>query len=185
MSKKDLIKQKSMELFIDKGFQSTSTKMISDATGVSNGAIFHHFETKECISRAIYVDIKAEIAEFLKGTLDAGTCFRTFVENYWYKSIEWFIMHPKKKEFLDMYSNTPMIKCCPNDTKKMYQCIIDRVQKAIDDKEIVIEDIEYVMFNFSATTTGVLNYIKVKPEKNNTVFLDKAFNQYWRSIVNF
>lgn len=185
MSKKDLIKDKSMELFIEKGFHGTSTKMISDATGVSNGAIFHHFETKECIARAIYLDIKEEMSEFLKETLDNECCFRNFVESHWHKTIEWSLNHPRKKEFLNIFSNTPMIKCCSNDKQRLYGSIFAKIQKAIDDKEIIINDIEYYMFNFAAVTNGVLNYLNLKPEKNNKEFLDMAFNSYWRSIANF
>ncbi len=41
------------------------------------------------------------------------------------------------------------------------------------------------MVNFSSVTDGVVKYINMRPEKNTKAFTDKAFNLYWRSIVNF
>ncbi len=112
MSKKELIQEKAMDLFIERGFHGTSTKMISDVTGVSNGAIFHHFETKECIARAIYISIKEEISLSMREVLPDGTCFRSFMDAYYHMMINWYLDNPKKREFLYIFSNMPMIKCC-------------------------------------------------------------------------
>ena len=46
MSKKDLILEKSLELFSSKGFKGTSTRSIADAAEVSEGLIFKHFKSK-------------------------------------------------------------------------------------------------------------------------------------------
>ena len=46
MTKKELILNKSLELFSSKGFESTSTRSIADAAEVSEGLIFKHFKSK-------------------------------------------------------------------------------------------------------------------------------------------
>ena len=46
MTKKDLILEKSLELFSSKGFKGTSTRSIADAAEVSEGLIFKHFKSK-------------------------------------------------------------------------------------------------------------------------------------------
>ena len=46
MTKKDLILEKSLELFSSKGFRGTSTRSIADAAEVSEGLIFKHFKSK-------------------------------------------------------------------------------------------------------------------------------------------
>ena len=47
MTKKELILEKSLELFSSKGFKATSTRSIADAAEVSEGLIFKHFKNKE------------------------------------------------------------------------------------------------------------------------------------------
>lgn len=45
---------KAMELFITKGYENTSVQDIIDATGLSKGAIYHHFTSKEQILLTVY-----------------------------------------------------------------------------------------------------------------------------------
>ena len=46
VTKKELILEKSLELFSSKGFKATSTRSIADAAEVSEGLIFKHFKSK-------------------------------------------------------------------------------------------------------------------------------------------
>ena len=43
----------SEKLFLEKGFEKTSTQSIMDASGISKGTIFHHFTSKEDILAAV------------------------------------------------------------------------------------------------------------------------------------
>ena len=49
----------SSELFAQKGYEKTSMQDIVDALGMSKGAIFHHFKSKEEIFRAV-IDKQSE-----------------------------------------------------------------------------------------------------------------------------
>lgn len=53
MKKKDLILQKSLELFSNNGFKGTSTRSIANEAGVSEGLIFKHFKSKNGLLRAL------------------------------------------------------------------------------------------------------------------------------------
>ena len=46
--------EKALELFTSKGYESTSVQDIIDATGLSKGAIYHHFDSKESILLTVY-----------------------------------------------------------------------------------------------------------------------------------
>ena len=52
----------STKLFLEKGFEKTSLNDISTAMGMSKGAVFHHFKTKEDILNAVFAK-QAEISE--------------------------------------------------------------------------------------------------------------------------
>ena len=53
MTKKDLILQKSLELFSTSGFKGTSTRSIAHEAGVSEGLIFKHFKSKNGLLNAL------------------------------------------------------------------------------------------------------------------------------------
>jgi AcrR family transcriptional regulator len=53
--------------FLEHGYEHTTVARIRARSGVSNGALFHHFRSKEAISDALYVDA---IASFQAGLWD-------------------------------------------------------------------------------------------------------------------
>jgi AcrR family transcriptional regulator len=53
-----------LEAFADGGFEQTTVAQIRARSGVSNGALFHHFASKEAIADALYVEA---IASFHAG----------------------------------------------------------------------------------------------------------------------
>lgn len=48
------------ELFLNKGFDGTSVAEVCRAAGVSNGALFHQFATKEDLGFAVYTLVRRE-----------------------------------------------------------------------------------------------------------------------------
>ena len=54
LTKKDIILQKSLELFSNNGFKGTSTRSIANEAGVSEGLIFKHFKSKNGLLSALF-----------------------------------------------------------------------------------------------------------------------------------
>ncbi|MEP2989856.1 MAG: TetR/AcrR family transcriptional regulator [Parasphingorhabdus sp.] len=62
------------KLFIEKGFAATSTPEIVKAAGVTRGALYHHFEDKKDLFRAIVeIDCEAVGIEIDRVALDADS----------------------------------------------------------------------------------------------------------------
>jgi AcrR family transcriptional regulator len=51
--------------FVESGYEQTTIAAIRQRSGVSNGALFHHFPTKEAIADALYVEAMASFQEGL------------------------------------------------------------------------------------------------------------------------
>jgi AcrR family transcriptional regulator len=60
--------------FIELGYEQTTIARIRERSGVSNGALFHHFATKEAIADALYVDAMASFQEGLWTLLRRAPC---------------------------------------------------------------------------------------------------------------
>jgi len=54
-----------LKRFLEDGYEQTTIARIRDDSGVSNGALFHHFPTKEAIADALYVEAIASFQEGL------------------------------------------------------------------------------------------------------------------------
>jgi AcrR family transcriptional regulator len=60
--------------FVARGFESTSTGEILDAAGVSRGALYHHFATKQDLFEAVFEDVSSEaIRRALSGLSGQGS----------------------------------------------------------------------------------------------------------------
>lgn len=51
--------------FVEEGYEQTTIARIRERSGVSNGALFHHFPTKESIADGLYVEAMAAYQEGL------------------------------------------------------------------------------------------------------------------------
>lgn len=54
------------DLFMDKGFQATSTREIALKAGITQPNLYHHFKTKEDIYIAVLEDLSSEVQEALE-----------------------------------------------------------------------------------------------------------------------
>lgn len=93
---KELILKKAFGLFLQKGYKSVSIKDIENATELSKGAIYHHFESKEKILFDA-LDKYYFNALFFDKSIFAGLTFRNQIEKLYWIGID--IYH--KTEFID------------------------------------------------------------------------------------
>ncbi len=54
-----------LRCFLDDGYEQTTVARIRERSGASNGALFHHFPSKEAIAGALYVEAMASFHEGL------------------------------------------------------------------------------------------------------------------------
>ncbi|MCT4543851.1 MAG: TetR/AcrR family transcriptional regulator [Vallitalea sp.] len=186
MTTRDMILKVSLDLFINKGLQATSTKLILEAANISNGALYHHFSNKEEIVQELYYTIKDELTQRIIENTKGTEQFREFLWKHWYTSIQWSLLNPKKKLFLEMFSNTPTIRNCTQDHMlEKTKFIFDKIDEAIRLEIINVPDRDYFLYSFIANTDGVIKYLNQYPEKNCIEFLQLTFQKYWRLVVNF
>jgi AcrR family transcriptional regulator len=92
-----------LECFIESGYEQTTITRIRQRSGVSNGALFHHFPTKEAIADALYVDAMAAFQEGLFELLRRRPrSLRTAVAGTISHQLEWIEANPDRARFLYM-----------------------------------------------------------------------------------
>ena len=186
MDNKSKIKEVSLQLFIEKGIPSTSTRMITEAAGISNGALFHHFKSKDDIVVNLYKDFKRE----LLGVIYEATKDFKGIRNYFYlnfkSNIEWALSNKDKKMFINMVAQTPIIRNCGEyQDPEIIEFLWGTQREALENKEIKAYDLDSLIYNGAGFTDAVINYLAAHDSVDLGEYFEFNFNQYWRSIVNF
>jgi AcrR family transcriptional regulator len=89
-----------LDCFTAKGFSETSMADIQERSGASMGSIYHHFESKERLAAALYLEglkgVHGAIRSVLTETNQAEEGIKRLVLAY----IDWFVQHPDLGHYL-------------------------------------------------------------------------------------
>ena len=87
--------------FLDDGLERTTVAAIRARAGVSNGALFHHFASKEAIADALFVEAMASFQEGLWALLgQKPRTLRAAVRGAITHQLTWIEEHPDLARFL-------------------------------------------------------------------------------------
>jgi AcrR family transcriptional regulator len=135
-SRKELIVDTATRLFADKGFKETSVAEIATESGVAEGTIFYHFDTKEAlllhILERLRSDIVAEYREFTSQRAPASGL--DMVED----AIAFYLYLATKMEtsFMLLYRHYPYRlaltnPACRSHLEQIYACLVDIFEAAV------------------------------------------------------
>lgn len=92
--------------FLEDGYEQTTIARIRERSGASNGALFHHFPTKEAIADAIYVEAIASFQEGLWELLRSRPrSLRSAVRGAIAHQLSWTEEHADRARFVYMRGN--------------------------------------------------------------------------------
>jgi AcrR family transcriptional regulator len=87
--------------FAEEGYEQTTIARIRERSGASNGALFHHFASKEAIAGALYVEAIASFQQGLWELLDRRPgSLREAVHGAIAHQLRWTERHPDLARFL-------------------------------------------------------------------------------------
>jgi AcrR family transcriptional regulator len=101
METRDRILQAALDCFDDHGYDRTSIARIRDHSGVSNGALFHHFPNKEAIAEGLYLEAMRAVQQGYWSVLDQqpGTVHES-VDGIIRNMLTWVEANPRWARFL-------------------------------------------------------------------------------------
>lgn len=91
-----------LRLFLEDGYEQTTVAKIREASGVSNGALFHRFSSKEAIAAALYVDAIKSFQDEHWRILDseAPATLREMVDAIVGHQLRWIQDNPDAAQFV-------------------------------------------------------------------------------------
>lgn len=108
-TKKQLILDTALALFVKQGFYGTSTAQIAKQAGVATGTLFHHFQSKDELMNQLFLSIKQDFAtNIINSKQDSGD-LKQDAQHLWNISIQWAMDNPLKQAFFQQYSLSAVI----------------------------------------------------------------------------
>ena len=136
MSKKKDILDVATRLFSQRGFKETSMADLSKITGVAQGTIFYHFESKERLFLSILEEFKDDITKEFERYM-AGRVFETGMEMMEGAiSFYLYLAGAMEDRFLllhrhDAYELAEVNPICRMHLESIYSCLSDIFERAI------------------------------------------------------
>jgi AcrR family transcriptional regulator len=98
---RQLILDAALECFLREGYERSTIAAIRERSGVSNGALFHHFATKDAIADALFVDAMASFQDGLWALLARRPrSLRAAVRGTIEHQLGWIEEHPEWARFV-------------------------------------------------------------------------------------
>lgn len=105
--KQNAILKATLDLIAEHGFHGTSMSMVVKKSGVSTGIIYHYFDGKDDLIRALYTRIKADFGRALMIGEPHKQPFPEHIQQVWLNAYRYYVTHPKETLFLEQYENSP------------------------------------------------------------------------------
>lgn len=176
--------EKSMELFANKGYDSTSIEEITSVVGIAKGTFYYHFQKKE--------DIFYYLIEEGMNLLGNSIEIKTKKQNNCIDKIESIILIQikvimKYENFIrlilgEMWGTEERNKMCRRFIEEYIQIIENIVQEGIDKKEIQNKNARIIAYAIYAT---ILLCLMEKDKKEDYTINDlhQEFSNYILKII--
>jgi AcrR family transcriptional regulator len=98
---RDRILDAALACFLELGYEQTTIALVRERSGASNGALFHHFPTKDALADALYLDAIASFQEGLWELLERQPrSLRVAVRGVISHQIEWIEKNVDRARFV-------------------------------------------------------------------------------------
>src|SRR5260370_22499409 len=97
-TRRQAILKAALKSFSTKGFTETTMEDIKKLSGASTGSIYHHFENKEMLAQALYLEGRSDLNASLLASI-TGKPPREGIKDLIYAYIDWFEQHPDLGQF--------------------------------------------------------------------------------------
>lgn len=107
--KRQKILDSTVELIAENGLHNTPMSLVSKRSGVSAGAIYHHFSSKEDLINQLYLLEKERMTEATFARLDEEAPFKQQFFQLWEAVYQYYLEYPHRLSFIEQCANSPVI----------------------------------------------------------------------------
>lgn len=93
----------SLKIFSNKGIRETTIKDIARAVGITEGAIYRHFDSKEQIVRSLFINGTTELYNHLSTAISRSDNFEKSLKNLVYAFLNYAFTYPESFKFINLF----------------------------------------------------------------------------------
>jgi len=159
MEKREAIFAAALKLFVQYGFHGTPTSKIASEAGVSNGALFNYFKTKDELVIALYVKIKEELNAYLL-TNQKGDNVVSRIKSIFVDSISWSLENRDAWYFIQQFHFSPhLVQVSKEEIEKQTQMHQDLMEDALRAGILVSLPVELISAMMGSQIYGLHQYL--------------------------
>lgn len=99
-SKESKILEAALDCFAQRGYEGTTIRHISEAAGVTEGAIYRHYPTKEAVAQSLYAHYLELISDCLKEVTKSGKGVKERLQQMVQSLLEQYRQNPAAATFV-------------------------------------------------------------------------------------
>ena len=152
MDKEERLIRAAMKLFVEYGFEKSSTAQISKEAKVATGTLYNYFESKEELISKTYLYVKQRMIKASLEQLDPKADIRDKFKQVWFSLIQWGFENRYESKFLErFYGSTYIDKEAVEEAKinnKEGMFLMARKEKLLKDiSQKTMEKLTMSIFN--------------------------------------
>ncbi|UNC91330.1 TetR/AcrR family transcriptional regulator [Candidatus Contubernalis alkaliaceticus] len=186
-STKDIIKEKALSLFAQRGYDGTTMKDIAELVGIKTPSLYAHFTSKEELFFSVYEDLANEYVYLMEKIM--GTAENMDMEDKLFFIFQQYMIYYMKNPEIQAFWNQitlftpPVIKekffahvanCDGRIQKKMEKIFEEGIEKGFFRKDCPIR----MSLSFRFFREGIINWMMVMPELKK----EKYIKNFWRDL---
>lgn len=114
---KEKILLSALKLFVQQGIDKTSTAQICKDVGISSGALFVHYKTKQDLIDTLYIERKRASLKNFKTIITTDRSVEENIKNISRTAIKYYVQHYNDFLFFHQIQSSPQIS---NKAKELY-----------------------------------------------------------------
>jgi AcrR family transcriptional regulator len=152
------------QLFAEQGYAATGTEQILSRTGLTRGALYHHFKDKADLFAAVYERIELEAVEVLSARLVDATDPLEALERGCLTWLE-FVARPDVLRILVREAPAVMAfkTCMDVDFQHAGRLLVDGVGKVVRARLVAVDDAEVLTMVFHGSLNALSSWISDDP----------------------
>lgn len=103
MDRRQALKDTAMRLFVEEGFQQTSTARVSKVAGVATGTLFTYFASKDDLINTVYAESKSELTAFILEKVTESDPLIKILKSIWKQGVKWGLANPIQYRFIQLF----------------------------------------------------------------------------------
>jgi len=147
-----------MRLFVEEGFQQTSTAKVSKDAGVATGTLFTYFSSKDDLVLTLYIESVAELIVYIKEKYDESDDPAKKLKAVWKQTVKWALDNPIQYRYINLFEASAFGLSFFQESNNSLHVIISSIYKQTSNYKLTTPTALFVK-TFMATAKALIEYL--------------------------